>query len=79
MALLHNTYGRWFNFIIRGIIYEYGKYDFSILNSDRTLNSLKAGSGMTISLPIDGPQTTLSFSVAAILPIDTLTGVGAAL
>ena len=29
---------------------------------------------MTIALPIDGPQTTLMFSVPAILPIDTLTG-----
>ena len=52
---------------------------FCIFNSDRTFSSLKAGSGRTISLPIDGPQTTLTFSVAAILPIDTLTGMGTSL
>ena len=34
---------------------------------------------MTISLPIDGPHTTQTFSVAAILPIDTLTGMGTSL
>ena len=47
---------------------------FSPFNCDRTFYSLKAGNGMTIALPIDGPQTTLTFSVPAILPIDTLTG-----
>ena len=52
---------------------------FRMFNSDRTFNYLKAGNGMTISLPIYGPQTTLTFSVAAILPTDTLTGKGASL
>ena len=68
--------GRWFNFINSGIICECGKYGFQFFHFDRTFNSLKAVNGMTIALPIGRPQTTLTFSVPAVLPIDTFTGMG---
>ena len=43
------------------------------------MNSIKAGRGMIISLPFDGPQNLLTFDIATALPIDTLIGIGISL
>ena len=43
------------------------KLIFSIFNNDNTFNSIKAGRGISISLPINNPQNLLTFDVSNIL------------
>ena len=45
------------------------------MNNDMTFNSIKAGRGMLILFPLDGPQNLLYFDVSNVLPVDTLTGI----
>ena len=52
---------------------------FSIFNNNRTFNSIKAGRGIIISFPFDGPQNLLTFDIATTLPVDTLTALGSLL
>ena len=51
----------------------------SIFNNDETFNLTKAGRGMIIALPFDGPQNFLTFDIAITLPIETLVGLGISL
>ena len=40
------------------------------------MNSIKAGRGMIISLPFDGPQNFLTFDIATTRPVNKLVGLG---
>ena len=50
---------------------------FSVFNNNRTLNSIKAGRGMSILY--DGPQNLLTFDIATTLPVNILTALGTSL
>ena len=48
----------------------------SIFNNCHTFNLTKAGRGMIIAVPCDGPQNLLTFDIAITLPVNKLTGPG---